>query len=171
MLYFKTHTKLYHNLKLPFSSNLRYHQHGMSTCIGSGNGLALNRRPVHRRIYATLGGDEFQAELQQKTVDFTRGHNPLLSSTDQSFHWTDKSSLQYEKWNLGEPAFSKEPTFGGGELIVDVDGVDDSGGCVRMYTGEHDSSYWDEYSCTNYSPFMCKVEQGITRPNLDNITR
>ena len=113
----------------------------------------------------------FRRNFSRTLVTLQGVTTPLFSSTDQSFHWTDKSSLQYEKWNLGEPAFAEEPTFGvgGDDLIVDVDSVDDSGGCVRMYTGEHDSSYWDEYSCNNYSPFMCKVEQGITRPTLDNI--
>ena len=67
-----------------------------------------------------------------------------FSWTDEGFHWTDDTPFQYEKWNLGEP---------------NSNGEDDED-CVRMYTKEHDGSYWDDNHCDNFNPFMCKVEQG-----------
>ena len=93
----------------------------------------------------------------------TNGAN--FSSTEQSFHWTDGSSHQYHKWSPGEPMFLQY-TYDLGANTRTVESV----GCVRMYTSEHDASYWDEDGCDNYHSFMCKVEQGITRPSLYNIT-
>ena len=63
---------------------------------------------------------------------------------DGEFHWTDGSTVQYEKWNLGEPNSNGE----------------DNKDCVRIDIKGHDESYWDDDHCDNGNPFMCKVEQG-----------
>ena len=72
---------------------------------------------------------------------------------DGGFHWTDRSSFQYEKWNLGEP---------------NSNGNDDED-CVLMYTKGHDGFYWDDVGCDEYHPFMCKTDQGMIYLTLYNM--
>ena len=82
----------------------------------------------------------------------TTWHLYTIFCADAGFHWTDRSSFQYEKWNLGEP---------------NSNGNDDED-CVYMYTKGHDEYHWDDVACDEYHPFMCKAEQGIIYPTLYN---